>query len=1055
MLWYGRCTVTRAMLCLFALTVSRESPLAAWENQLYRADTLAERGNVDSAIGLVSGVLDSLILLRGPSDTSVASAWIRLSAFYGQRHEGPEAERAALLAFEIDSAAVGPDHPATLQALYALANAHHSAGRSPDFLNGHEIALARRRNVLPADHPDLLASLIGVVRALGAVGRYREALRLGDSTAETFESALSGDERLRAAWARAQAFSLLKLERHDAADSLIRLALELHLKLFGPDSPEVANSLTNLGILSWNLGDLPAAESLLQRALAIRRRVFGPRHFWVASSLFNLGGVLTGQGRCREALVSYETAQAVGEAATEPGHPSVAYGLVGLAGAYQRVGEWLKAENALQRALVIQEAALDSMDVHLAFTLERLAGVHAHAENYARARTLLERALTILNFTYGPDAPRTAYAVNSMAYIELAQGRPTEAENRWRRVAATLDVLPLPPAGLQASATEGLCQVQRLYGAHREALTLALRAARIRETQFRRIARYTSELEALQAMGDLRYARDLLLTCYFELPSRGDWTETVVDLCLATKGSVMDEIFDRQKFLAREQDPEILSRADALRSLRFQIAAVYVGGSGSDFYAYRIRLDSLTARAANLEGELSRSSASFREQRESVAVTAAAVRACLRPGELCMDFIRYGRVSDTVGRQRDEYAVVLLNPSGSPELMTLGSADSLDRLVSAFRGHFEESAARRSLPTRADVQQYQKTSQPLAQKLLAPILPRLPEVRRLLIAPDGELNAVSFAALPFAEDRYLAEKVLLHYLTAARDLLRQSPPGGGAEGLLAMGDPDFDAPPAARRAALFDSADRGRTNGRESAWAVRNVRTDCGLEALDAEPLPATGREVEQIAVSWRQAVGEPADVFTGDRASEDELKRRAPGHRVLHLATHGYFIRDDCRSNFGSQPHTSAPVTAGDDPLLRTGLLLTGANLKGEGAGEAGVEDGILTAREVSALDLSNTEWVVLSACESGLGRIENGEGVYGLRRAFLEAGARTVVSSLWAIPDLSTADMLAGIYEKSESSISERVRRVQLALLNRLRRAGLADHPYSWASFVVIGDL
>jgi CHAT domain-containing protein len=125
-----------------------------------------------------------------------------------------------------------------------------------------------------------------------------------------------------------------------------------------------------------------------------------------------------------------------------------------------------------------------------------------------------------------------------------------------------------------------------------------------------------------------------------------------------------------------------------------------------------------------------------------------------------------------------------------------------------------------------------------------------------------------------------------------------------------------------------------------------------------------------------------------------------------------------------------------------------------GAGADSAGLEDGVLSAYEVSAMNLEGTDLVVLSACETGLGEVRQGEGVYGLRRAFQMAGARTVVSALWPVSDKTTADMMGQLYALTEKSLPERIREAQLAQIEKLRSEGFADHPYNWAAFIALGD-
>jgi CHAT domain-containing protein len=233
------------------------------------------------------------------------------------------------------------------------------------------------------------------------------------------------------------------------------------------------------------------------------------------------------------------------------------------------------------------------------------------------------------------------------------------------------------------------------------------------------------------------------------------------------------------------------------------------------------------------------------------------------------------------------------------------------------------------------------------------------------------------------------------------------------------------------------------------------VRSGCGdLNDMTVKPLPATRREIELVASGWQGFTDEPATVCLGSDATEDRLKSEAPGKRVIHLATHGYFLEGTCQPQQPERDFESDIGFVGENPLLLSGLFFAGANLHGEGADSLGTEDGILTAYEVSAMDFRGTEMVVLSACETGLGKVEEGEGVYGLRRAFQMAGARTVISALWPVSDEATADMMSQLYERQDESIPETVRRIQLEKINELRQSGQPDHPYLWAGFIAMGD-
>ncbi|HEX2453716.1 MAG TPA: CHAT domain-containing protein, partial [Vicinamibacterales bacterium] len=223
----------------------------------------------------------------------------------------------------------------------------------------------------------------------------------------------------------------------------------------------------------------------------------------------------------------------------------------------------------------------------------------------------------------------------------------------------------------------------------------------------------------------------------------------------------------------------------------------------------------------------------------------------------------------------------------------------------------------------------------------------------------------------------------------------------------------------------------------------------------------ATLEEVRDVRSLW---TGPPVTVLDGVNASERAFKQSAPGRRVLHLATHGFFLGEQCGPASGapraaatsgaSSPTRVSPGTA-DNPLLLSGLALAGANHRAD-AGPTD-EDGILTAEEVTSLNLDGVEWAVLSACDTGLGQVKVGEGVFGLRRAFQVAGVHTVIMSLWSVEDESTREWMTALYDgrlKKKLTTAEAVHRATLTVLRDRRAAGQSTHPFYWGGFVAAGD-
>jgi CHAT domain-containing protein len=295
------------------------------------------------------------------------------------------------------------------------------------------------------------------------------------------------------------------------------------------------------------------------------------------------------------------------------------------------------------------------------------------------------------------------------------------------------------------------------------------------------------------------------------------------------------------------------------------------------------------------------------------------------------------------------------------------------------------------------------------------------------------------------------EEHALSYLVTGRELIRYAA-AGAAEGTgeAVLGYPDYHLAPLTQTA---EGPAGENSSSRRSA--------DLGVLSFNA--LPGTREEAERIG----ELLG--TQPLVGAKATETALKGlQSP--RVLHIATHGFFLEDQERepvaatvlaTEGGPLGARGGPDLLGggaklENPLLRSGLALAGANRWQEAAAAGQSEDGLLTALEAAGLHLRGTELVVLSACETGLGEVRQGEGVFGLRRSFLQAGARTLLMSLWRVPDEETVELMEGFYGRWLPGMgkAEALRESQLALIRSLRERDGFAHPFFWAGFVLTGD-
>ncbi|MGH9836866.1 MAG: CHAT domain-containing protein, partial [Blastocatellia bacterium] len=435
--------------------------------------------------------------------------------------------------------------------------------------------------------------------------------------------------------------------------------------------------------------------------------------------------------------------------------------------------------------------------------------------------------------------------------------------------------------------------------------------------------------------------------------------------------------------------------------------------------AYIAQRKQLDEQKEKIEAELSKRSAEFQVQIKPV--TLESIQAVI-PGESALVEIgAYSPVDVKLGKRGNpHYVAYILFPRDEPRWVDLGEAKPVDQAIAAFRQalHDPKIIRVRTLARAVD------------EKVMRPVRKLLGQTRNILLSPDGALNLVPFAALVDEQNRYLVERYSFTYLTSGRDLLRFRPDVQLAKAPVIVADPDF---------------------GEKSADSKAASSTDIlDLRQAYFSPLAATAEEAKAL-----KAILPQATVLTRDQATETALKQLA-SPSVLHIATHGFFLVDQVEDSSEAERRRKLLQQTGDlaslgvrleNPLLRSGLGLAGANLR-----KSGDDDGILTAMEVAGLNLWGTKLVVLSACETGVGEVRTGEGVYGLRRALVLAGAETQVMSLWPVSDQGTRDLMINYYKALQAGQgrSEAMRQVQLRMLKDPRRR----HPFYWASFIVSGE-
>ena len=891
----------------------------------------------------------------------------------------------------------------------------------------YESALAMRRALLGRRHVDVATSLEDV-------GIAYTQLAIFDSARVCLEEALIqrqqllGPDHLDVAQTQNSLGQFyFEVGDYALARRAYEEALRIRQEVRGPDHAEVAGVLNNFATLLKHMGEDREAQAMLERALAIRTRVHGSRHRLVASTLANLAIIHRDRGEMDSARNYYRQALEIVERTLPPEHPLVASYLFGYGRLALDSGDEATAATLLERAAATRERVLGKGDPATAEVWADLALLHERSGDLPAARARLDSALVVMQRALPVDHPDLSETCVQHARVLNRCG---------------------DPVGAFESALEG----ERGARAH-----LQLTAQSLAERQ-------ALQYDAIRASG---------LDVAIAIATRPDANVDVArvwDALVRSRALVLDELASRQRIVAAAaSDPRVAVAATALRDARARVAALKVR-SGSD----RLHAQTILAAAQQdcdaAERRLADRSAPLRGDLKRDRIGFEAVRSRLGASTTLLAYVVYGAAleqpgfASRVGAHQDRgeaaYAAFILRSDGSPpRVLRLGSAATIDPLAVEWVQAIRRGGAaldRQSLD--AAESKAREIGMRLRALIWDPMAAELANEERIVIVPDGVLSLINFYAMPQPDGGYLIERdVIVHEFAAERDLVTGRDPAPEGRGLLALGGPRFDAKPATTTAqATLWRAPRGATR---DAWS------DCqDLTGVHFEPLPASAREAEEVASLWRQNALLRGNVLCliGDAASETAFATAAPGYRVLHLATHGFFLDGECAEEL---PETRGmgrvvrkePARSPLRPMLGlAGLALAGANARDTASGPE--NDGILTAEEIASLDLRGVEVAVLSACDTGRGEIRAREGVLGLRRAFTVAGAQTMVLGLWPVRDDLAREWMHNFHTRylTEGVRPEvAARDAGRAVLQARRSRGEGGHPFAWAGFIATGGV
>ncbi|MEM9364606.1 MAG: CHAT domain-containing tetratricopeptide repeat protein [Planctomycetota bacterium] len=761
----------------------------------------------------------------------------------------------------------------------------------------------------------------------------------------------------------------------------------------GPKS-QIANLCQDsLGLLHMKLGQLEDAERALRTAYSGLRDPVAK-----AKTSKNLGFLLANQDRFDEANTFFQKALLTFEAKEDRvSRLNVASCYHGLGKIAFRRGELVRSQSLVQEALQIRRQHLPASHRSVAQSEGALASVYSFQGRDERARPLLEHTTEAMSAFWKSDQHiDVAMEQHELALLLARQQDVTGAIREMTRSRKSY-------AKYIRHALGGMSQAQQIRFLDQERGRL---------------------MDAL-AMPLSRRGNRLIESASYE------WA-------LNAKGMAQETLAQRE-LLRREAnaDSDLADDAEKLQAVRQSLAAVAVAGHDASAIALRKQL-------AHEEAELAKRLARAGTiQQDRVAwYTASDIQRALPQDAALVEIVRLDRSQPAISafasfdpkQNEGRYVAWVTTPKGHVEFVALGAAPRIDNLVSRVRQHLNGNEAIESLRKDAQkaTQDVNAALRELAEVVLWPLLPHIQGAKRLLVSPDSQLWLVPWAALILPSGDYVVESLNVTHLIAGRDLLSKRTQLPSAEFGFILANPNFDLTPEHTLTSKRVNGARNTT----SEFETRSTQSALAAIPRDWEPLHGTQREAEVVGKPMRRLVTGEIYLLQEDLALESHVKQSLPRPKVAVLATHGFF-------------QASVPDHTGGNPLLRCGLILAGVNRR-DPSKVGSSDDGVLTGMEVLQMDLRGTEIVALSACETGVGHVTDGEGVSGLRQAFHLAGAKRVVATLWNVSDHHTPELMRAFWESIDSATTpaESLRRAQLQLMQQLRSQSHPAHPWFWAA-------
>ncbi|MBD3234788.1 MAG: CHAT domain-containing protein [candidate division Zixibacteria bacterium] len=911
-------------------------------------------------------------------------------------------------------------------------------------------ALEIRRRELDSMDVRIAAAIRQLVSEYTTVGEYKKVLSYTLQTLEISKHNYPEDDNRIISQKLAVSRANRILGRYYIAEEIALNCLDLI-----SDNLDSENILPQfykeLGIIYQQLARYSEAEDYLLRGIRMFKEKDGFNS--LSECLSRLGNVYRYQGKYGQAESCYKESYDLRIQSLRPAHQNIAEPLGYLGQLYISLGRYTEAESCFTQAIKLRRNFYGDEHPFLFYALVPPGDVYLHRYSFAEAGSLYNWAYQNCLDGWGMHHENTALCIERLGNLNLVRGQYAKSISYFEQ-ALNINRQTLGEYHPRfAENARSLALNYAALGNHKMCRRFFKELLESRQQFITDVFQYASEEQKMRYLRTYPLMDHALLS--YALTTQSNEAKAMVsEMILNGKAAVLDAVAAEKEVAFCSHDERIALKAEKYSEVCSEIAALAIAGvdrMGGNVDDEHLR--ELYSAKDSLEIELSSQCSDFQQALSRRKIRKHEITRIIPEDAVLWEFLKYrpydyismGRKADQIEPSR--YLAIALDSRGRCEMIDLGDAVEIDGWVTECRKLFNNAPLDIQFRGYHDsAERLKSVASELYGSVFAPLQHTLRSKSKIIIAPDGQLNLIPFEILPISDEEYVIEEYSISYVSSGRDLLKFNEDITPAESAALFANPDFDSADKTSREIGYGM----ELNSGYSVLGYEPARgTTAGCFNRRFDPLPYTQEEYKLI----KNILNKDGDIsvygYTGKSACESKIKELDAPPQILHFCTHSFFCED---IDF----HYEEIL---DNPLLRSGIVLAGANCRVNNGGKKNIseeEDGILTALEVSSLNLFGTELVTLSGCQTGVGEVRTGEGVYGLRRAFQCAGAKSILMSLWSVSDRTTCGLMENFYRNwlNGKTKREALRAASLKILNDQRQKHGAAHPYYWGAFILLGD-